>query len=205
MAWVAGTRTEAEATMADDAITLIIRDHRRMEDLFDRLQTEPENRPRLLEEIEAVLTAHNRAEEDEVYPVVVRTTGEVPQVRHSAEEHQEAEEILTRLKDCDPNSEEFEELRQEFVDEVKHHVEEEESEILPALKRAVGEKRVRELGKAFSERREQELRRFGFGDASGRIPRQRELYEEAKRLDIKDRSKMNKEELAEAVQRAKSR
>ncbi|WP_159944189.1 MULTISPECIES: hemerythrin domain-containing protein [unclassified Nocardiopsis] len=187
--------------MADDAITLITKDHREMEKLFDRLESETDQRPRLLEQIEAMLTAHSRAEEDEVYPVVAKAAGEVPQVRHSAEEHEEAEELLARLKQCDPKSKEFEERCKEFVDAVKHHVEEEESEILPALKRAVGDKRVRELGKAFSERREQELKRFGVGP--GQIPRQRDLYEEAQQLDIKNRSKMNKEELAEAVQKAK--
>lgn len=185
--------------MADDAITLITQDHRRMEELFDRLQSEPDQRPRLLDEIEAVLTAHSRAEEDEVYPATAEAADEEDQVQHSTEEHHEAEELLRRLKDCDPNSEEFEDRRQEFVDAVKHHVDEEESEILPALERAVSQKRVKELGEAFSRRREEELKRFGLGS----IPKQRELYEEAQELDIKDRSKMNKEELAEAVQKAR--
>ncbi|WP_190394278.1 hemerythrin domain-containing protein [Nocardiopsis quinghaiensis] len=187
--------------MADDAITLITQDHRRMEELFDRLQSEPDQRPRLLDEIEAMLTAHSRAEEDEVYPATAEASGERAQVQHSTEEHHEAEELLRRLKDCDPNSGEFDERCREFVDAVKHHVDEEESEVLPALRDAVSEKRVQELGRAFSERREQEMRRFGVGP--GQIPKQRELYEEAERLDIRDRSKMDKDELAEAVQKAR--
>ncbi|KOX11679.1 hemerythrin domain-containing protein [Nocardiopsis sp. NRRL B-16309] len=185
--------------MAEDAITLITRDHREMERLFDRLETERDQRPRLLDEVEAMLIAHSRAEEDEVYPVVVRTTGEVPQVRHSAEEHQEAEELLGRLRDCEPDSDTFDERLREFVDAVKHHVEEEESEILPALKRAVGQKRVTELGTAFSRRRAEELELFD--PASAKIPKQR-LYEQARHLDVPNRSKMSKEELAEAVQEA---
>ncbi|NYH52346.1 MULTISPECIES: hemerythrin domain-containing protein [Nocardiopsis] len=188
--------------MADDAITLITQDHRRMEELFDRLQSEPDQRPRLLDEIDAMLTAHSRAEEDEVYPATAEASGEKSQVQHSTEEHHEAEELLRRLKDCDPNSEEFDDRCREFVDAVKHHVDEEESEVLPALRRAVSEQRVQELGRAFSERREQELRSFNRPEP-GQIPKQRELYEEAERLDIKNRSKMDKDELAEAVQKAR--
>jgi hemerythrin superfamily protein len=186
--------------MAKDAITLITQDHREMERLFERLENERDQRPRLLDEVEAMLTAHSEAEEDEVYPVVVRTTGEVPQIRHSAEEHKEAEELLAKLRDCDPDSDTFDQRLREFVDAVKHHVEEEESEILPALKRAVGAKRVTELGEAFSRRRAEVLERFD--PASDSIPKQR-LYEQARHLDVPNRSKMSKEELAEAVQEAK--
>ncbi len=186
--------------MAEDAVTLILKDHRTMEELFDRLQSEPDQRPRLLEEIEAILTAHSRAEEDEVYPAAAEAAGEGPEVRHGTEEHQEAEELLRKLKDCDPKSREFDKRCKEFVDAVKHHVEEEESDVLPGLREAVSQKRAQELGRAFWERREQELKRF---DVKGRVPRQRDLYEEARELDIENRSKMNKAELAEAVQKAR--
>ncbi|MCP3015577.1 hemerythrin domain-containing protein [Nocardiopsis dassonvillei] len=197
---VGSTTTEAEENMAEDAVTLILKDHRTMEELFDRLQSEPDQRPRLLEEIEAILTAHSRAEEDEVYPAAAKAAGEGPDVRHGTEEHQEAEELLRKLKDCDPKSKEFDKRCKEFVDAVKHHVEEEESDVLPGLKEAVSQKRAEELGRAFWERREQELKRFGLG---GGVPKQRELYEEAKELDVENRSKMNKEELAEAVRKAR--
>jgi hemerythrin superfamily protein len=200
VAVVGSTTTEAEENMAEDAVTLILKDHRTMEKLFDRLQSEPDQRPRLLEEIEAILTAHSRAEEDEVYPAAAKAAGEGPEVRHGTEEHQEAEELLRKLKDCDPKSKEFDKRCKEFVDAVKHHVEEEESDVLPGLKEAVSQKRAQELGRAFWERREQELKRFGLG---GGVPKQRELYEEAKELDVENRSKMNKEELAEAVRKAR--
>ncbi|WP_017569473.1 hemerythrin domain-containing protein [Nocardiopsis halotolerans] len=188
--------------MVKDAITLITQDHRRMEQLFDQLQSVPEQRPYLLDEIEAILTAHSRAEEEEVYPATAEAAHDEAQIRHSTEEHHEAEQLLARLKDCDPNSEEFDDRCREFVDAVKHHVDEEESEVLPALRRAVGEERVKELGIAFSERREQELQRFNML-APGAIPKQRDLLEEAERLGIGDRADMNADELAEAVQRAK--
>ncbi len=158
--------------MAEDAVTLIMKDHRTMEELFDRLQSEPDRRPRLLEEIEAILTAHSRAEEDEVYPAAAEAAGEGPEVRHGTEEHQEAEELLRKLKDCDPQGREFDRRCEEFVDAVKHHVEEEESDILPGLREAVGRKRAQELGRAFWERRGQELKRF---EAQGGALRQRDL------------------------------
>jgi hypothetical protein len=47
------------------------------------------------------------------------------------------------------------------VGAVTHHVEEEESEILPALRDALDAGRLEELGEAFERRRIEELAEFG--------------------------------------------
>lgn len=189
--------------MARDAITLITQDHRKLEELFERLRTETDQRPRLLDEVEALLTSHSRAEEEKVYPVIVQELEPDEEIHHGVEEHHEAEELLERLRECDPAGGEFDGRLEEFVDVVRQHVQEEEEELLPALKQAVGQKRLEELGEGFAERREEEMQHFQVG--AERIPKQRELYEEAERLDIKRRSQMNREELAEAIAQAKQR
>ncbi|MCP2262503.1 Rho termination factor, N-terminal domain [Streptoalloteichus tenebrarius] len=144
--------------MAEDAITLITRDHRAMEELFERLRTDVERRPELLRELGAMLIAHSRAEEEHVYPEVVRAAPEERgEVHHGQEEHEEAERILHQLEQTDPASDEFADVLGELVEAIEHHVEEEENEVLPALAEAVGKKRLRELGKVFQERRAQEM------------------------------------------------
>jgi hemerythrin superfamily protein len=209
--------------MASDAVTLIKNDHRVMEQLFDMLQDPDSDRPALVAEVTARLSAHAWAEEEKVYPALIKAQpGEEQQVYHGVEEHHEATELLHKLQITDPASTEFDSVLEQFVAAVKHHVEEEESEILPELAAAVGPERLEALGAAFEERRLEILQAHGVDDkavGSGGAAIQMaraeraggadvadltrdELYEKAKEADIPGRSTMSKEELAKAVQDA---
>ncbi|WP_119729919.1 hemerythrin domain-containing protein [Thermomonospora amylolytica] len=209
-----------------DVITLITKDHRAMEKLFDRLASDRGRRPELVREMSAMLIAHSRAEEERVYPAIAEEAGEKGEIEHSEEEHKEAEETLHRLEGIDPGGPDFDQCLEELVTAVKHHIEEEEGEILPALKKAVSRKRLDELGEAFEERRMQEMSKHGFGvkkapKTTGKTRggvrsavkggkggkaapagTKQELYKRAQELDISGRSKMTKDELAKAVQKA---
>lgn len=187
--------------MAEDVITLITRDHREMEKLFELLRLDRGQRPQNLGKLEAMFIAHSRAEEEKIYPAIAEEADEGEEVRHGAEEHHEAERLLMRLKECDPQSKEFDQRLQKFVEAVNHHVHEEEAEVLPALKQAVSDTRLRELGRVFNTLRAQEMQKFGEGSVQ-QIPKQR-LHEEARELGIEGHSKMNKKELADAVEKAR--
>ncbi|TDD71043.1 hypothetical protein E1262_07930 [Jiangella aurantiaca] len=83
--------------MADsrDVVDLIEKDHREIERLFELLRTDPGQRDLAVTEVMALLVAHSRAEEAEVYPVARDEAGETEEVAHSQEEHAEAEAFLT--------------------------------------------------------------------------------------------------------------
>jgi hemerythrin superfamily protein len=186
--------------MATDVITLITKDHRTVESLFQRLKTGQGNQKALVTELHALLIAHARAEEDRVYPGI--------DAHHSVEEHKEAEILLDALVRAKPGTPEFRKTLDELITSVTHHVEEEESKILPTLAKSVGEKQLKELGKAFKERRAEELKALGVpkqaapaGSREGAS--KAELYEKAKKADIPGRSHMDKKELAEALRHSK--
>lgn len=146
--------------MPADAVTLVMRDHRMLEQLFTRLrETEDQgDREELREQMAAMFVAHSRAEEEHIYPAVVEhVPAEDDEVHHGREEHAEAEGLLQELLALDVTGEAFEVKLVEFVEAVQHHVEEEESEILPALEEAADRDVLEELGEAFLERREDEL------------------------------------------------
>ncbi|MFC4060173.1 hemerythrin domain-containing protein [Planomonospora corallina] len=207
--------------MTLNVIEMIIADHRDVESLFDRLRKEPENRPALVAELAAKFVAHSRGEEELVYPEIVKAMpSERGEVHHGAEEHHEAERLLLRLLDADPGAAEFDTTLDEFVRAVTHHVEEEESEILPALAEAVPAQRLQELGRAFSARKAVEIQQGlpaggrrssapGASPGSGRRAgdadmedlSKEELYRRAQEADLPGRSSMTKEELAEALQK----
>ncbi|MBE1585991.1 hemerythrin domain-containing protein [Nonomuraea angiospora] len=189
------------ATMATDVITLITKDHRTVESLFERLKAGQGDQKTLVTELHALLIAHARAEEDRVYPGI--------DAHHGLEEHKETEVLLDALVRAEPGTPEFRTTLDKLVESVNHHVEEEESKILPALAKSVGDKGLQELGKAFQERRAEELKALGVPKqaapaGSGEGASKSELYEQAKKADIPGRSQMDKEELAQALSKAKS-
>ncbi|MFD0273554.1 hemerythrin domain-containing protein [Kitasatospora sp. NPDC127111] len=209
--------------MADDAIELITSDHRQVERLFDQLRSGHADAAGVLEEVGQLLVAHSRAEEECVYPAVSeRVPDEEEQIEHSREEHEEAEQLIERLRSGELRGEEFDRRLDELVDAVTHHVEQEEREVLPALREAVGERELHRLGEDFLHRRTEELRRLageaedGSGTGTGDEPgdesgdgrheeleraTRAELYEKAKEARVEGRSRMSKHELVEALER----
>jgi hemerythrin superfamily protein len=195
--------------MAADAVSLIEQDHREMEGLFDKVIAGDGDRQALIGEITARLAAHARAEEEEVYPALTKADpGEEPEVEHAYDEHHEAEHLLRMARNLVATPH-FDEAFTAFVAAVKHHVEEEESEVLPALREAVDAKTLTRLGTAFDRVRRDLLGAKTDSTTSDSAPDEPlsgatrdELYELAKDADIHGRSTMTKQELAEALRDA---
>jgi hemerythrin superfamily protein len=140
-----------------DVVDLIMQDHREVERLFEELRTQPEKRPLSVPVLVGLLTAHSRAEEAEVYPVARDEASAEEEVAHSQKEHAQAEELLTKLEQADPESAEFDEVLAQLEDAVTHHVEEEESKVLPAMREGLESSRLDELGEAFAASRKAHL------------------------------------------------
>ena len=141
----------------DDVISMIKSDHREVERMFSLMLEDATCRPLVLPLAVAVVTAHSRAEEEHVYPVLAADAGEPEGARRSAEEHHRAGRLGRLLLDSGPDAEEFESRLAEFMNAVLHHVREEETDLLPALARAVDRDRLRALGVSFAARRAREL------------------------------------------------
>ncbi|NAS23596.1 hemerythrin domain-containing protein [Herbidospora sp. NEAU-GS84] len=182
--------------MSQTVIDLIMADHRDVEQLFERLKQERENRPALVAELAAKFVAHARAEESHVYSALAQAApSERGEVHHGTEEHHEAEELLAALMAADPDKAEFTSVLEQMEKAVKHHVEEEESDILPVLAKAVpGDKLVR-LGRVFSEAKAAELAR----PPKPRGRTKEELLEQAKEKNIEGYSSMTKDQLLAAL------
>ncbi len=176
-----------------DVVDMIMDDHREVERMFDQLMDEPDKRPLVLPVVSALLIAHSRAEEAEVYPAARDEAGESDEVEHSQAEHVEADRLLERLAGMDPGDSGFETALQELIDAVKHHVEEEESSVLPGLRARLSPERLAELGEAFAQQRAEHL-----GELPGQATRE-ELLTQAQNADIDGASSMSKMELKGAL------
>ena len=182
--------------MPVDVVDLIMQDHREVERLFDELKENPEKRPNLLPVLTTLLTAHSRAEEAEVYPVAAAEAGEKEEVSHSQQEHIEADQLLAKLAKTDPTSPEFDKALQNLVDAVSHHVEEEETKVLPGMRSGLSAERRNQLGEAFVASRKQHL-----GEQPGELSRD-QLAQQATNAGISGTSGLPKDKLQQKVQRA---
>jgi hypothetical protein len=110
-----------------DAIDLLKRDHRDIEELFSEFfEVEPNiTQEDLFEQIRTRLNTHTEMEERFFYPAMQPFAAE--KVERSLKEHGRMKEILAELLDADLNEESFEKRFTELMVDVRHHVEEEES------------------------------------------------------------------------------
>ncbi len=199
--------------MPNDVVTMIKADHHELQRLFGMMKSDKSSRPLAAPLAVAMLAAHSQAEEVHVYPVLAKEAHEREEAKHSTEEHHQAEKLGKKLLKADPESSDFDRALDEFVSAVLHHMDEEETDILPALQRTLKAGRLRKLGQAFAARRAKALTGQGSNGRSVRSTRLRkartgetlvDLYQEARELGIQGRSSMGKAQLARAVHRQRS-
>jgi hemerythrin superfamily protein len=179
--------------MDSNVVDLIMNDHRELERIFDQLMTQPDKRPTLVPVMIALLTAHSRAEEAEVYPAASEAGGD-EDVEHSQKEHLEADQLAAKVADTDFDSPEFPEALTKLIEAVKHHVEEEESSVLPGMRENLEPARLDELGQAFLRSRQEHL-----GDMPDDITKA-ELEQQAANVGLSGASAMSKDELKSSLE-----
>jgi hemerythrin superfamily protein len=134
-----------------DGIEMLEEDHRRVEKLFSEFEgagdrafkTKRDIVDRIIEE----LTVHSEMEEEVLYPAARKEVQSAEEtVLEAFEEHAVVENLMEELKGMDPEDESFEAKTTVLIENVRHHVEEEEGELFPKIRTALGDERVDELG-----------------------------------------------------------
>lgn len=139
--------------MADhpDAIELIVADHRTVEGLFTRYEraTDPQERTEIVHEVIHELAVHGEVEELVFYPRLrAAVAGGDDLAEEAIHEHVEMKETLNALDAMTADDSEFDTRMRELMGEVRHHVQEEENDILPKVRDAVSEQDLRDMGEA---------------------------------------------------------
>jgi hemerythrin superfamily protein len=191
----AGPDTERKQTTMGNVVDLIMNDHRELERLFDQLQNQPDTRPTTLPVMMSLLTAHSRAEEAEVYPAATEA-GVDKHVEHSQKEHLECDQLAADLAETAVDAPDFDEKLTKLIDAVKHHVEEEETTVLPGMRNLLPSERLNQLGEAFLASREQHL-----GSMPADITKD-ELEQQAENANVAGASTKTKDELAQELKAA---
>ncbi|HEX3621587.1 MAG TPA: hemerythrin domain-containing protein [Acidimicrobiales bacterium] len=137
-----------------DAITLLKQDHKTVEAIFKQFEkaTQPAQQRNLARRVIEELSVHAAIEEMIFYPAVrerVPTTQET--VLESLEEHHIVKWTLSELEDLKPDDERFKAKMTVLIESVRHHVKEEEQELFPEVRKAIGRKDMAELGDALEQ------------------------------------------------------
>jgi hemerythrin-like domain-containing protein len=133
MAQRKNAKRDHEMNQPQDAIAMLRADHQRVRDLFQEYKaaTDPQAKRDIAEEAFVELETHAQLEEQIFYPAVNEETEEGPElVKDALEEHQTVKKLIQALRGMS-DVQEFDATFTALVRHVEHHVEEEESEMLP--------------------------------------------------------------------------
>lgn len=184
-----------------DLLRQLEQEHREAEKLMDKLEKAkaPDQRDELLTTLEALLDDHMETEEQMIYPVVAEIDAE--KAEEAEVEHDGARELLQKLRTGGVEQPGFGAVVAALKGAIRHHVEEEEGEVFPKLRKEVGAERFA-MDEETSGARDEVV---GRGRADLSAMTRDELYERAKELGIPHRSEMSKDELLKAVQSAEGK
>jgi acetyl esterase len=136
------------AMLPGDIDHLIADEHAAAIRLFEHLEAGRGDRRKLIDQVSYGRALHAYAEEEVLYPALVEV-GAAADAQEGRDEHQAAKELLVQLDHADPGSRAFERALIKLIGGVRHHIEKEEREFLPALRRAVGAEEMGRLGERF--------------------------------------------------------
>jgi hypothetical protein len=144
-----------------DAFTLLKQDHDKVKKMFkdyeelgDRAMKSKQD---LATEIFMELAVHEQIEEEIFYPELQRRFDEKEDqeiVLEGFAEHHVADLIQEELKAMTPEDEMFDAKMKVLQENIEHHIEEEETEMFPEAKKALGEDAV-PIGEAMMARKEE--------------------------------------------------
>ena len=155
------------AATKTDAIELLTADHRNVEKLFKQYDELVENegtyneKEALAATICAELTVHAQVEEEIFYPAARDILDEEELVDEAVVEHASAKDLIAQLADMSPDDDLYDAKIKVLGELIEHHVEEEEDEMFPKLKKAKLDTAA--LGPQILERKQELIDELGIG------------------------------------------
>jgi len=146
-----------------DALQMLRDDHRRVKELFRRFEEAEDERQKgqIVQETLKELTIHAELEEELFYPAVRGEADVEDEMMDEAdEEHHVAEMLIDELWKMRPGSSHYDAKFSVLAEAVKHHIDEEESEILPKAAE-LGMGRMDDLGAQMEQRKMQLMKDGG--------------------------------------------
>ena len=150
--------------MSTDAIVLLKDDHKEILKAFKDFENAGENatatKGKLVDKIIELLTVHTYIENEVMYPRVRDLLPDLEDdIDESYEEHHVADLLVVELAAMKPDAERFDAKTTVLIENVRHHIEEEEQERFPQVREGLGRKQLQEIGEEMLEAKERAPRR----------------------------------------------
>ncbi len=143
--------------MSTDAIVLLKADHKEVKKVFrdfERAGEDEQAKGQLVKQMIELLTVHTYLENEVMYPEVRKLLPDLEDdVLESYEEHHVADVLCMELYSMKPSDERFDAKTTVLIENVRHHIEEEEQEWFPKVREGLGRKQLAELGERMAEMR----------------------------------------------------
>ncbi|MDF6102742.1 hemerythrin domain-containing protein [Gordonia sp. JH63] len=150
--------------MSSDAIVILRDDHKEIRKLFRDFRSQGDNavktKGKIVDKIIEALTVHTYIENEVMYPEIRKRVPDLEDdILESYEEHHVADVLVVELAALSPDNERFDAKTTVLIENVEHHIEEEEDEWFPKVRETLSRKELREIGEEMLRRREKAPRR----------------------------------------------
>ncbi len=137
--------------MSTDAIVLLKADHKEIKAIFKKFEQAGDGATKakgdLVKKMIELLTVHTYIENEVMYPEVRRLLPDLEDdVLESYEEHHVADLLVMELVPMSPDAERFDAKTTVLIENVTHHIDEEEEDWFPKVRAGLGRKQLAELG-----------------------------------------------------------
>jgi hemerythrin superfamily protein len=152
---VAGIVMSKVAKPADEmsVLPILTMDHRKVDVLFKEIteNTDPQRDAGIFHQLKADLTAHSIAEEETVYSRFQNLSDMKKLIADAKQEHEDFRTLLDEITDVMDDREAFLDKIDDLQQMVKHHVDEEENQVFPLIKKNSSEEVLVEMSRDFME------------------------------------------------------
>lgn len=144
--------------MSSDALVLLKDDHKEIKDLFHQFEKAGENATKtkgdLVSKMIELLTVHTYLENELIYPEVRKLLPDLEDdILESYEEHHVADILCIELFTMQAGAERFDAKTTVLIENVTHHIDEEEQEWFPKVREGLSRTQLSELGERMLEMR----------------------------------------------------
>lgn len=136
-----GAGKGVNAMGAQDALQLLIADHREVSEMFEQFENLSDraraSKQKLVQKICKSLLVHTQIEEEILYPAVRQGVKKMEdKVDEAVVEHAAAKDLIRQLHDMDPEDDLYDAKVKVLSEEIEHHVGEEEKEMFPEIRKS---------------------------------------------------------------------
>lgn len=135
-----------------DVIKLIKDQHREIDKLMKQAEAQEGDTAAVLQQVHDLLKPHSDAEEEFVYPAIKKKASDTGEdVKDGVAEHHQIEEMFSNLLKGKPGEPGFDGTVAAVAAELRHHVEEEENDLLPELQKNSSKEELERMGERFAK------------------------------------------------------